>query len=663
MRILSDDGPFRFLLEPERGGLRRQDIAQALECDPARLTLVPPEPPIRDMSQIGLCASAAIVVSQTIPSLRGPRFGPCVVFLDQRPILADLSWMVCPDGLFHLSDFVATLPRRCPPGFQVTVWGAFPVAGTDQYRVEDGTKLTFTFELIQPNPQNTGVSDGSSDSESSDSPSSRHTMMSDRTFDDSDSPHNPLPRQPAGPPPPAPIHRAACACKYLHLCLALHCLLAVQPVAAADAPHTLLPTAQATGYAVMAELCLRALVVSYAVTWLPLWGFGLCGQVCRLLCEIAFGNLQTSAAYQALREAMRQLSLPWPLDPLYAFVPVVQETEEDDDLLQATMMQINCVILKPEYVPEAVSIALHMPCTLGEAVDALQASRATSDFVTFPHLLHANPQPIQGLAVFVALPRWHPTAIVICLNTASIDGRIFAAYAPDRLNAAELCWMADLPTQGDYVVYIAGDDQPLPADLQVHIASGDHVVFLEYEGIPVPDMALPVMLLRIDLWRRPGQFPIPRVREAYCLALRDHQVLHIEDFSQPLRFKSRLAHSAGLTTNMFHVLQADPSVHNIALFGVPCRALLAACTCGGGEHECLGIFFDLRPIQEGVRFICRRAGDLFDLAPILEAFDAGAPMGWRTQLRAFDQTNDGTPDIRPGTTLIADYVPCADADG
>ncbi|CAE7861303.1 unnamed protein product [Symbiodinium microadriaticum] len=613
--ILADDGPFRFLIEPEQGGLGRQAVAQALDCDPARLTLVPPEPPIRDLSHIGLCASAVLIVSRDLPNLRGPRFGPCAVFLDLRPLLADLSWMVCPDGLFHLSAFVATIPRRCPPGFKVVVWGAFPVPGTDQYRVADGTKLTFTYELIPPNPQRTGLDEDTSDSGSEAPASSRHTMMSDSSSADSDDFDDSPSRLPAGPPPPGPPHRTTCAGKHLLACFALHSFLIVQPAAATHVLHPQVPIASVLGYVVAVDLWLRALVVSYAALWLPFWSSALCGHVCRLLCDLASGCPRSNEAYQALRAANRLLAIPWPLAPLYAFEPEVQDADEDDDPMQPIMMNISCVILKPEYVPERVNISLHMPCTLGEIMDALQASRSTPDFVRFPHLLHANPQPIRGLAVFVALPRWHPTATVICLNTAAIDGRIFATYAPDRLNVADLCWLADLPTQVNYVVYVAGDDQPLPPDLQVHIASGDHVVFLESEDIPLTDLALPAMLLRLDLWRRPGRFPDPRVREAYCLALRDHQILHIEDFSRPFRFKSRLAHSAGLTPDRFHVLHADPAIHNIALFGVPCRALLAACTCGRGEQECLGIFFDLRPIQEGQPVFARAEYDT-GLSPI-----------------------------------------------
>ena len=205
----------------------------------------------------------------------------------------------------------------------------------------------------------------------------------------------------------------------------------------------------------------------------------LCIRVYRLLCEPTSLGLATTAAYQALREATRLLAVPWPITPSYAFIPIAQDETESDESPQHATMHIGFVVLKPEYAPERATAALHMPCTLGEAEDALQVLRATEDFIRYPHLLNVNPQPLNGLAVFVALPRWYPTATVLCLNTTAIDGRIFATFAPDRLDTAELLWLANLPTQMDIAVYVGGDDQPLPDGTQVHVASGDQVLFVE----------------------------------------------------------------------------------------------------------------------------------------------------------------------------------------
>ena len=110
------------------------------------------------------------------------------------------------------------------------------------------------------------------------------------------------------------------------------------------------------------------------------------------------------------------------------------------------------------------------------------------------------------------------------------------------------------------------------------------------------------------------------------------------------------------------MLQANPPVSDIALFGVPCRTLLAPCTCGAEGAQCRGVFFDLRPIQEGIRFVCC-ARPCIDLAPILAAFDAGAPFGWQSQVRFEGHEGEQYPDLHPGMPLVVDYVPRVSDDG
>ena len=267
-----------------------------------------------------------------------------------------------------------------------------------------------------------------------------------------------------------------------------------------------------------------------------------------------------------------------------------------------------------------------------------------------------------GLLSTWALPRWYPTATVLCFNTAAIDGRIFAVFAPDRLDADDLCWLANLPSRLNYWVFVGGDDQPLPEGLQVHVVSGDQILFVEAGGFPPPTLALPAMLLRLEPWLRPDRFPSPRLDQAYCLALRESQALHIEDYSLPFRFKAHLANLAGMSPNSFHVLHAEPPARDIALFGVPCRALIAPCTCGQTADQCRGVFFDLRPIQEGIRFVCC-TGPQIDLEPIRAAFDTGAPFGWQSQVRTEGTDEEQAPDIHPGMCFVVDYVPCQDQAG
>ncbi|CAE7947248.1 ESS2, partial [Symbiodinium sp. KB8] len=291
-------------------------------------------------------------------------------------------------------------------------------------------------------------------------------------------------------------------------------------------------------------------------------------------------------------------------------------------------MLVNFIVLKPEYVKETAALSLTLPCTLGEAIDTLQAARTTEDFIRFPHLWAVNPQSVSGHAVFVAGPRWHPTALIICVNTTAIDGRLFAAYTGDYADYEALCWHADLPPGAGYQVYVGDDDQPLPPYIRVHLVDGMQATF-------VPDNAgstLPLLLTRSEPWQAPCELPEPDIRDAYLLVSRDDHVLHIEDFGRPFRFRENIAARAGLGSQAFHILPADPPVRNVAIAGITCRTILAACVCSSGVDRCRGTFFDLRPIQEGIRFVCRD-DPAVDLDSLKEAMADSVPMGWAAQFR------------------------------
>ena len=98
----------------------------------------------------------------------------------------------------------------------------------------------------------------------------------------------------------------------------------------------------------------------------------------------------------------------------------------------------------------------------------------------------------------------------------------------------------------------------------------------------------------------------------------------------------------------------------MAIVGVTCRTILAACVCPFGVGLCRGVFFDLRPIQEGIRFVCRDAQTI-DLDSLTEAIAEAAPIGWRPQVR-FDDQSELSPPSHPGAVLTVEYVPHVSPD-
>ena len=552
--------------------------------------------------------------------------------------------------MFPLRQYVAELSGRCPAGFQVDVQGAFPIAGGELLSVCDGNALVVSFVLMQP----AHVEEGSDDSGIG---SSVHTLLSEsEDGSSSESSSDPQELNPAGPPPPRPMPGNGQGRLRRDLLPTLIMAACLTPVTAGalSVPHTFCP---AFGYLEVAQareslLCLLGQSLALCL---------LCGRTLKLLSEPECERPATQQAVAALRSITRLMGWAWPYLPpsLDAFF-APEVIDDQDHVSQETGVLINFVVLKPEYVKETASLSLTLPCTLGEATEALQSARTTEDFIRFPHLQAVHPQSVPGHAVFVARPRWYPTAIIICVNTLAIDGRLFAAYTGEYADYDALCWHADLPSVVGYQVYVGGDDQPLPPGVRIHLADGMQAIFVPDDDLPSLGLPLPLLLTRSEPWHTPRELPEPDIRDAYLLVSRDNHVLHIEDFGRPFRFRENIAARAGIGARAFHILPADPPVRNVAIVGVTCRTILAACVCPSGVDRCRGAFFDLRPIQEGIRFVCRDDPTV-DLDSLTAAMAEAAPIGWGPQIR-YDDWSELSPPSHPGAVFTVEYVPHLSAD-
>ncbi|CAE7858636.1 unnamed protein product, partial [Symbiodinium necroappetens] len=348
-------------------------------------------------------------------------------------------------------------------------------------------------------------------------------------------------------------------------------------------------------------------------------------------------------AVAALRSIMRLLGVAWPYLPSSLEGFYAPEVDEDPDYaVHETEALINFVVLKPEYVKETASLNLTLPCTLGEAIEVLQAARTTEDFIRFPHLHAVNPQSVPGHAVFVAGPRWYPATLIICVNTIAIDGRLFAAKNGEYADYDSLCWHADLPSGAGYQVYVGGDDQPLFSGVRIHLSDGMQAVFVADDELPSPGLPLPLLLTLSEPWQAPSELPEPNIRDAYLLVSKDSHMLHIEDFGQPFRFRENIAARAGLRSQAFHILPAfgmSPSMGSpVAPFLL--RAPVPMVSIGVGE---------------GIRFVCRD-DQTIDLGSLEEALAEAAPIGWGPQIR-YEDWSELSPPCHPGAVFTVEYVP------
>ncbi|CAE7222530.1 unnamed protein product [Symbiodinium sp. CCMP2592] len=151
---------------------------------------------------------------------------------------------------------------------------------------------------------------------------------------------------------------------------------------------------------------------------------------------------------------------------------------------QEELTTIPCVILRLEYVPEHLLVTIQVPAAQDEAIEAAQVARRHDSAALFPNLLSILPQPAHGVAVLAAFPPWAHGTDLVCLDTTSIDGRLFLVQAPQYCSKPELVKLVGLLRGIEYEVLFGVDQVPIDED-PVHLFPGALITFLHI-GSPHP---------------------------------------------------------------------------------------------------------------------------------------------------------------------------------
>ncbi|CAE7767591.1 unnamed protein product, partial [Symbiodinium sp. CCMP2456] len=184
-----------------------------------------------------------------------------------------------------------------------------------------------------------------------------------------------------------------------------------------------------------------------------------------------------------LRAVSLELGGPWmPRLPVIFDAPFALDADSDDASASnaAGVRQIPCAVLKLDYVPERVTVALPLPSTQEELAHELQQCRAARIRDAFPILSPVLPQPVSGVAVFMASTAWHGSCGV-CLDTSAFDNRMFIAFVPEYTTRGVLIRCADLPTGLEPHVRFGVEALPLADGLEVHLYPGALIQFLPGE--------------------------------------------------------------------------------------------------------------------------------------------------------------------------------------
>ncbi|CAE7446249.1 unnamed protein product [Symbiodinium sp. CCMP2592] len=243
-----------------------------------------------------------------------------------------------------------------------------------------------------------------------------------------------------------------------------------------------------------------------------------------------------------LRDATRRFGDRWITDPprgLPAFAQFLLEPEDTSDPEENdSLCIVPCAILKLDYTPELLQVAIEVPATPDELLQELSRVRHPEDADQFPQLLTVLPQPSCGVVVCIAHQTWNAAPDLICIDTTSVDGRLFLQSAPTYATKGDLVRLAGLLTAIDYDVHYGVDQAPMP-------------------------------------WSPDNILPSPQTPEAHCLVHRGMTRLCVDALREPMRYRAAIAGTTGADPARMRLFAAHPSPTNVAIQGVHCPYVIA----------------------------------------------------------------------------------------
>ncbi|CAE7889137.1 hypothetical protein AK812_SmicGene17289 [Symbiodinium microadriaticum] len=212
-------------------------------------------------------------------------------------------------------------------------------------------------------------------------------------------------------------------------------------------------------------------------------------RTCQLFPDAAASQGRGDARLSNLLEVTQRMQFPWLFEENEG-EPDVTGPEADgtyeDHLEERAPIEITFAVLVPDYVAEYVKVTLQLPVTNLEAVAILASARSTWQHLRFPHVVPVHPQVRPGLAVCIATPRWHPHAVVVCVDAGELDGRVYAEYGPHYADRDHLLWLADLPLNSNCDVLVGDDEEPLLPGVLVHLVAGVLIQYLPSDVVSRP---------------------------------------------------------------------------------------------------------------------------------------------------------------------------------
>ncbi|CAE7611352.1 unnamed protein product, partial [Symbiodinium sp. CCMP2456] len=587
---------------------------------------------------------------------RDPGQQQCVVLVDQRPLLEGWSLWSVIDGTISHVEITGLLETFVPNGWQVQVLGAPIDAGF--LHVKNGDVLIAEFvpnTSPETTPQPALTPEDSSDKDSSgseDADAADSGVRSNPRTRDGDGP-SARPVGDARERSRSPRRGTADGSRhsqtkgvFARIC---DCISRVQGPCCGTFHNLSLPLS-VVGDTFLPFLCCFPTFTQLAK--------GPCG--CRLLAEPQGSSASEQHHLDTLRLLTGALGGVWhPALPTFLqefFLPaddVASDVSADEGLQTAW---VSCVVLKLDYVPEKVTVAVHIPCTQPELEHALQDARDPLMRRLFPALTAVLPQPRSGFAVFVAQPSWNTLGNVDCFELEGVDHRLFAAFSPGYVTRSEICELADVPPIWGVQVWAGPDMVRLLDEELIHVFPGMLICFTLPGRLPPVAHTLGVLLLDPELWRDIAVLEELTTDCALCLVTeRRSQVLMLHAHEMP-QHRRHVAAATGVELSRIRLFAEQPQARDTAIRGTFCHSVLAIGRHDTQQQICWSLaLLDCRPIELGWRLV-HVAGGVVDIGRVVDAYDQGAPLGWKVVVLDVP-TQVGSVPALPGQVLVVAYAP------
>ena len=375
---------------------------------------------------------------------------------------------------------------------------------------------------------------------------------------------------------------------------------------------------------------------------------------CKLLQEPRPGGTVSSDTISSLRFLAGEFGEPWPfLPPLGEDGSHTQMPQPNRHLhLQESPVEIDFVLLSIDFMPEEVTVALHLPSEVDDVMPNVQANRLPAHAALFPFLIEVVPQPYSTFGVLLAVPLWARHSLVVCINTEPCGGHLFASSAPLVADWYSLLALTNLGISAPVDIYVGSSQYPLADGADTFLEQGMLITFAPALDDAPAFYDLGAMLETGLSWGSLSDREVSVTPAAFCLCVTGgHHVLeapHDRDVH-----RSDIARLLELQEDSLVVTPANPRIRDVAVRGRPCLTVVAA-----DETTEVGVslgLVDCRALHQGWLCLNFRQGRVL-LTQLEEDLGAFAPVGWQAVILGANPVDD-TLFMQPGQTLVAAYTP------